>query len=113
MPSGAHSPAAPTSVPGPAPPARRGGSDALLAVAVGLAAWLLYRATAPAQVNLDGLGYLKLLRHNFSAGHLLYLPLLRAAAARPFASPLDAARAVSAVSAAAAVALSYATSRRS
>jgi hypothetical protein len=41
-----------------------------------LAAWL-YLATAPAVVNPDGLGYLKLLPHNFAAGHLLYMPALR------------------------------------
>ena len=39
----------------------------------------LYLVTAPSLVNLDGLGYLKLLPHNFAAGHLLFMPLLRAA----------------------------------
>ena len=34
--------------------------------------------TAPAVPNLDGLGYLKLLPHNFAAGHLLFMPALRA-----------------------------------
>ncbi|HZS38638.1 MAG TPA: glycosyltransferase family 39 protein [Polyangia bacterium] len=43
----------------------------------GLATWL-YLATAPAVVNPDGLGYLKLLPHNFAAGHLAFMPLLRA-----------------------------------
>ena len=38
----------------------------------------LYLCTAPAIPNLDGLGYLKLLPHNFAAGHLLFMPALRA-----------------------------------
>ena len=41
----------------------------------------LYLATAPGIVNADGLGYLKLLPHDFAAGHLLYMPLLRFATA--------------------------------
>ncbi len=48
-------------------------------LALGLAAACLYLFTAPGVVNGDGLGYLKLLPHNFAAGHLLYMPLLRAA----------------------------------
>jgi hypothetical protein len=52
--------------------------DLALALALGgLATWL-YLSTAPAVVNADGLGYLKLLPHNFAAGHLLYMPALRA-----------------------------------
>ena len=50
-----------------------------LALVLSLAATLLYLLTAPAVVNLDGLGYLKLLPHNYSAGHLLYMPILRQA----------------------------------
>ena len=46
-----------------------------LLLAVG--AVVLYLATAPGTVNADGLGYLKLLPHDFAAGHLLYMPLLR------------------------------------
>jgi hypothetical protein len=46
---------------------------------IGAAFTLLYLTTAPDAVNLDGLGYLKLLPHNFAAGHLLFLPLFRAA----------------------------------
>jgi hypothetical protein len=48
-----------------------------IGAALGALAALLYLGTAPAVVNLDGLGYLKLLEHNFAAGHLLYMPLLR------------------------------------
>ncbi len=48
------------------------------ALALGAAATILYLVTAPAIPNLDGLGYLKLLPHNFAAGHLLYMPALRA-----------------------------------
>jgi hypothetical protein len=48
------------------------------ALALGAAATLLYLVTAPAIPNLDGLGYLKLLSHNFAAGHLLFMPALRA-----------------------------------
>ena len=48
------------------------------ALGLGAAATLLYLLTAPAVPNLDGLGYLKLLPHNFAAGHLLYMPALRA-----------------------------------
>ncbi len=51
----------------------------LVAPALGLCAALLYLLTSPAVVNSDGLGYLKLLPHNFAAGHLLYMPLLRTA----------------------------------
>ena len=51
-------------------------SDSSRALSLGTLATLLYLCTAPAVVNLDGLGYLKLLPHNFAAGHLLYMPLL-------------------------------------
>jgi hypothetical protein len=54
-------------------------SDSFRALSLGTLATLLYLCTAPAVVNPDGLGYLKLLPHNFAAGHLLYMPLLRAA----------------------------------
>jgi hypothetical protein len=52
-------------------------SDRWWAVGLACGATFLYLATAPAVVNPDGLGYLKLLPHNFAAGHLLYMPLLR------------------------------------
>jgi hypothetical protein len=55
--------------------------DFAVGASLGLLAALLYRGTAPAVVNLDGLGYIKLIPHNFSAGHLLYMPLLRMTAA--------------------------------
>ena len=48
------------------------------ALGLGAAVTILYLVTAPAIPNLDGLGYLKLLPHNFAAGHLLYMPALRA-----------------------------------
>jgi hypothetical protein len=50
------------------------------ALGLGAAATILYLLTAPAVPNLDGLGYLKLLPHNFAAGHLLFMPALRALA---------------------------------
>jgi hypothetical protein len=53
------------------------GADRGRALALGASATLLYLLTAPAVVNLDGLGYLKLLPHDFAAGHLLYMPVLR------------------------------------
>lgn len=46
-------------------------------IVLALGAVLLYLATAPGTVNADGLGYLKLLPHDFAAGHLLFMPLLR------------------------------------
>lgn len=48
------------------------------ALALGAAATILYLVTAPAIPNLDGLGYIKLIPHNFAAGHLLFMPALRA-----------------------------------
>jgi hypothetical protein len=54
------------------------GRHRLRALGLGAAATLLYLVTAPAVPNLDGLGYLKLLPHNFAAGHLLFMPALRA-----------------------------------
>jgi|GEM_PF-2380592 len=59
----------------PTQPPRPAGLEALL---LGTLGTLLYLLTAPSMVNSDGLGYLKLLPHNFAAGHLLYMPLLRA-----------------------------------
>lgn len=64
---------------------------------LGAAAALVYLATAPAVVNLDGLGYLKLLEHNFAAGHLLYMPLLRAATRLAHGNGLGAGRALDAI----------------
>ena len=55
-------------------------ADRRRALLLGAAATVLYLLTAPGVVNLDGLGYLKLLPHNFAAGHLLYMPALRAMA---------------------------------
>lgn len=87
------------------------GLDAALAALLCALAFLLYRHTAPAQVNLDGLGYLKQLAWNVNAGHLLYLPLVRVATALRHGDALDGARLLGAASAAAAVALSYACAR--
>jgi hypothetical protein len=69
--------------------------DVALGLALAALAWKLYRETAPAIVNLDGLGYVKLLPHNFAAGHLLYMPLLRATTARFGGDGLAAGRALS------------------
>jgi hypothetical protein len=86
-------------------------ADALVGGALALLAWALYRRTAPAVVNLDGLGYLKLIPHNFAAGHLLFMPLVRFAAARFHGDGLAAARAVDAAAAAAAIGLAFACAR--
>ncbi|MSP63266.1 MAG: hypothetical protein EXR72_23575 [Myxococcales bacterium] len=56
-------------------------ADVALGALLGLLAGALYARTAPAVVNLDGLGYIKLIPHNFAAGHLLYMPILRMTAA--------------------------------
>lgn len=61
-----------------ASPATDEGAHRRRALALGAAATILYLVTAPAVPNLDGLGYLKLLPHNFAAGHLLFMPALRA-----------------------------------
>ena len=63
--------------PASATPRWHGRRDGALLIALGLLAHALYRPSAPAVPNLDGLGYLKLLPHNLAAGHLLYMPLLR------------------------------------
>lgn len=85
--------------------------DTLLTLALGLLALRLYQGSAPGVVNLDGLGYVKLLPHNFAAGHLLYMPLLRMTTALCHGQGLDAGRLVSAVAAAVAVALFYRAAR--
>ena len=41
--------------------------DAAIAAALALLPALLYFRTAPAVVNMDGLGYIKLLPHNFAS----------------------------------------------
>src|SRR4051794_31921880 len=73
---------------------------------------LLYLCTAPAVVNPDGLGYLKLLPHNFAAGHLLYLPLLRAATRLLGGDGLSAGRIVNAMLGGSGVVLMYGITRR-
>ena len=85
-------------------------SDRRRALALGALATVLYLATAPGVVNLDGLGYLKQLPHNFAAGHLLYLPLVRAVTAR-VGDALAAGRLVDAVCGGLAVGLCFAVAR--
>src|SRR5215468_5931484 len=75
--------------------------------ALGALAALLYLATPPAVVNLDGLGYLKLLEHNFAAGHLLYMPLLRAVTRLTHGDGLRAGRVLDALLGGLGVALIY------
>jgi hypothetical protein len=86
--------------------------DRRRAIALGAGATLLYLATAPAVVNLDGLGYLKLLPHNFAAGHLLYMPLLRLATRLLGGDGLAAGRLANAVLAGSGVVLMYGIARR-
>jgi hypothetical protein len=86
-------------------------ADLVRALVLGALATCLYLATAPAVVNPDGLGYLKLLPHNFAAGHLLYMPLLRAAA-RLSSDPLRAGRLVDALLGGTGVVLAYGVARR-
>jgi hypothetical protein len=88
--------------------------DAAIAIALGVCAFAVYHATAPAQPNLDGIGYLKrdgYLGHNFAAGHLLYMPLLRLAVHLGHGHALEAGQRLDAVLAALALALSYACAR--
>jgi hypothetical protein len=85
--------------------------DALLGGALVVLAFVLYRGSAPAVVNLDGLGYLKLLPHNFAAGHLLYMPLLRAATAAFHGQGLEAGHWLSATAGALSVGLAFLCAR--
>ncbi len=86
--------------------------DRTRALTLGAACALLYLCTAPSVVNPDGLGYLKLLPHNFAAGHLLYMPILRAATRLIGSSGLEAGRFVNAMLGGSAVLLLYGTTRR-
>jgi hypothetical protein len=81
------------------------------ALLLGGAATLLYLVTPPAIPNLDGLGYLKLIPHNFAAGHLLYMPALRALT-RLFGDGLRAGRLYDAVLGGTGVVLFYGIARR-
>jgi hypothetical protein len=85
-------------------------ADLAVAAALTILAALLYAVTAPAVVNTDGLGYIKLLPHNFAAGHLLYMPILRCATAI-CGDGLLAGRAVSVAAGASSVALLFACAR--
>jgi hypothetical protein len=86
--------------------------DRLRALGLGALAMLLYLFTAPAVVNPDGLGYLKLLPHNFAAGHLLYLPMLRAATRLLGGDGLRAGRILDAMLGGSGVVLLYGLTRR-
>jgi len=81
------------------------------ALALGAAATLLYLLTAPAIPNLDGLGYIKLLPHNFAAGHLLFMPALRALT-RLVGDGLHAGRLYDALLGGTGVVLTYSIARR-
>jgi dolichyl-phosphate-mannose-protein mannosyltransferase len=81
------------------------------ALALGAAATLVYLLTAPAIPNLDGLGYIKLLPHNFAAGHLLFMPALRALT-RLVGDGLRAGRLYDALLGGTGVVLLYSTARR-
>lgn len=81
------------------------------ALALGAAATLLYLCTAPAIPNLDGLGYLKLLPHNFAAGHLMFMPALRALT-RLVGDGLRAGRLYDALLGGTGVVLTYSVARR-
>jgi hypothetical protein len=87
-------------------------TDRLRALGLGALAMLLYLATAPAVVNPDGLGYLKLIPHNFAAGHLLYLPILRTATRLFGGDGLHAGRIVNAMLGGSGVVLMYGLTRR-
>src|SRR5205807_88217 len=76
-----------------------------------IAAHALHARTSPAVVNPDGIGYLKQLSHNYAAGHLLYLPLLRAVQSLSHRTALDAGLALSAWAGTIAVALLFAAAR--
>ena len=69
---------APATLPSPTPITR---ADVILGLLLAWLALRIYAFSSPAVVNPDGLGYLKQLPHDYAAGHLLYLPLLRALAA--------------------------------
>ncbi len=86
--------------------------DRRWALSIGLGFLLLYLTTAPAAVNLDGLGYIKLLSKNFAAGHLLYMPLLRAATRLCHGDGLRAGRLLSALTAASGLVLFFGIARR-
>jgi hypothetical protein len=81
------------------------------ALALGAAATILYLVTAPAVPNLDGLGYIKLLPHNFAAGHLLFMPALRALS-RLLGDGLRAGRLYDALLGGTGVVLTYSIARR-
>jgi hypothetical protein len=87
-------------------------SDRARAVGLGALATLLYLCTAPAVPNADGLGYLKLLPHNFAAGHLAFMPMLRTAARLLSDDGLRAGRLLDALLGGSGVVLLYGIARR-
>jgi hypothetical protein len=97
------------SAPDPRPSARGDRGRALLIGSLGA---LVYLLTAPDVVNLDGLGYLKLLPHNFAAGHLAYMPLLRALCRVTGLDGLHAGRLLSALAGGSGLVLFYGIVRR-
>jgi hypothetical protein len=92
--------------------AQSASADRRRALLLGALATLLYLATAPGVVNSDGLGYLKLLPHNFAAGHLLYMPLLRLATRLLGGDGLEAGRMCNALLGASGVVLFFGIVRR-
>jgi len=87
-------------------------SDRVRALGLGTLATLLYLCTAPAVPNADGLGYLKLLPHNFAPGHLLYMPALRGLTHLLGGDGLSAGRLLNAVLGGTGVVLTYGLVRR-
>src|SRR5581483_3808205 len=87
-------------------------SDRARAVGLGALATLLYLCTAPAVPNADGLGYLKLLPHNFAAGHLAFMPILRTATRLTADDGLRAGRLLDALLGGSGVVLMYGIARR-
>jgi hypothetical protein len=81
-------------------------------IALALLALVLYLVTSPGTLNADGLGYLKLLPHNFAAGHLLYMPLLRFATTHLGGDGLRIGRLLDAILGATGVLLTYGIARR-
>jgi hypothetical protein len=87
-------------------------SELFVPLSIGAAFAVLYLCTAPDVVNLDGLGYLKLVPHNFAAGHLLFMPLFRAAIQVTGRDGLHAGRLLDALLGATGLVLTYGIARR-
>jgi hypothetical protein len=87
-------------------------ADRRRALLLGALATVLYLLTSPGVVNPDGLGYLKLIPHNFAAGHLLYMPLLRLATRLVGGNGLEAGRLCNALLGGSGVVLCFGIVRR-